>query len=162
MKNSLYDFNVKNISGQEESLTAYKGKVVIVVNVASQCGYTPQYKELETLYKKYKEQGLVILGFPCNQFGSQEPGTEADIKAFCELNFGVTFPLYAKVDVNGAHAAPLFDYLKTEKPGLLGSKIIKWNFTKFLINKEGKPVARYAPKDSPDVMVKDIEKLLRD
>ena len=130
---SVYDFTVKNIRGKDVKLDAYKGKTLLIVNTASQCGFTPQYKGLETLYRKLHGKGLEILGFPCNQFGAQEPGSEKEIEAFCEVNYGVTFPLFAKVDVNGADTAPLYQHLKAAKPGLLGSEAIKWNFTKFLI-----------------------------
>lgn len=160
MEKSIYHFSVKNMKGQKESLEMYKEKVVLIVNVASNCRYTPQYSELEALYQKYKDQGLVVLGFPCNQFAGQEPGSEKDIQQFCQLNFGVTFPLMAKVDVNGIHADPLFSYLKSSLPGILGLKSIKWNFTKFLVDKNGVPVARFAPKDRPQKMEKDIIRLL--
>lgn len=159
---NIYDFKVKTITGSEETLEKYKGKVLLILNVASECGYTKQYSELEEMYKTYKDQGLVVLGFPCNQFGGQEPGSEADIKSFCELNFGVTFPLFAKIDVNGKNASPLFTYLKESQPGLLGLKSIKWNFTKFLINQKGQPVSRYAPGDRPKDIVKEIENLLKE
>lgn len=162
MEQKIYDFKVKTISGNEETLEKYSEKVLLIINVASECGYTKQYTELEEIYKTYKDQGLMILGFPCNQFGGQEPGSEKDIKSFCELNFGVTFPLFAKVDVNGKNALPLFTYLKESLPGLLGSKSIKWNFTKFLINKKGQPVSRYAPGDRPKDFVKEIENLLKE
>ena len=155
-----YDFSAKNIDGEEKSLSAYRGKAMLIVNTASKCGFTPQYQGLETLYGKLHREGLEILGFPCNQFGGQEPGDEKEIAQFCELNFGVTFPMFAKVDVNGDNAAPLFKFLKAEKPGLLGSEAIKWNFTKFLVDREGNVVKRYAPNDTPESIAKDIEKLL--
>ena len=158
---SVYDFSVKDIHGKEQKLGRYKNKVMLVVNVASKCGFTPQYKGLEALYKKLQDRGLEVLGFPCNQFGAQEPGTEHEIESFCELNYGVTFPLYAKIDVNGASAAPLYQYLKKEKPGLLGSEAIKWNFTKFLVDRKGNVVERYAPNVEPQAIAADIEKLLR-
>jgi glutathione peroxidase len=161
MTASLYDFKVKNIEGLEKSLKDYEGKVLLVVNVASQCGFTPQYKQLEEIYKKYKDQGFEVLAFPCNQFKQQEPGNEADIKSFCEMNFGVSFPLFAKVDVNGKNEHPLFAQLKKDLPGILGTQMIKWNFTKFLIDRNGHPFSRYAPKDNPLDMSGDIEKLLK-
>lgn len=157
---SLYDITVDDIHGKPVRLSRYEGKVLLIVNVASKCGFTPQYKGLEALYKKLHGKGLEILGFPCNQFGAQEPGDAEEIKNFCALKYDVTFPMFAKVDVNGANAHPLFDYLKKAKPGLLGSQNVKWNFTKFLVDKDGNPVARYAPQESPDSLRKDIEKLL--
>ena len=157
---SVYDFSVKDIHGKTVKLERYKGKVLLIVNTASKCGFTPQYKGLEELYQKLKGRGLEILGFPCNQFGAQEPGSEQEIEGFCEINYGVTFPLFAKIDVNGKDAAPLFQHLKAEKPGLLGSEAIKWNFTKFLVDRGGSVVARYAPKDDPASLKGDIEKLL--
>ena len=157
---SVYDFTVKNIRGKDVKLDAYKGKPLLIVNTASECGFTPQYKGLETLYQKYHGKGLEILGFPCNQFGAQEPGTEKEIESFCEVNYGVTFPLFAKVDVNGDNAAPLYRHLKKEKPGLLGSEAIKWNFTKFLVDRKGNVVERYAPNAEPESITGDIEKLL--
>ena len=156
----IYDFTVDDINGKPVKLNRYKGKVVLVVNTASQCGYTPQYQGLEKLYAELKGKGLEVLGFPCNQFGEQEPGSADEIASFCELNYGVTFPLFAKVEVNGAKAAPLYKWLKKEKPGLLGSEAIKWNFTKFLLDRNGRVVARYAPTDTPESMRQDIEKLL--
>ncbi len=157
---SVYDFKVKDIHGKTVDLDRYRGKVMLIVNTASQCGFTPQYKGLEAVYEKLHGKGLEILGFPCNQFGGQEPGDEKEIAQFCELNFGVTFPMFAKVDVNGDDAAPLFKYLKAEKPGLLGSEAIKWNFTKFLVDREGTVLKRYAPNDTPESIAKDIEKAL--
>jgi glutathione peroxidase len=156
----IYDFTVEDIAGKKVSLKRYEGKVMLVVNTASECGFTPQYKGLEAIYEKLNAKGLEVLGFPCNQFGDQEPGSEDEIAAFCERNYGVTFPMFAKVDVNGERAAPLYKWLKKEKPGLLGSEAIKWNFTKFLIDREGKVVARYAPKDTPESLQDDIKKLL--
>ncbi|HVT36104.1 MAG TPA: glutathione peroxidase [Nevskiaceae bacterium] len=156
----VYDFSAKNIDGSEQKLDQYKGKVLLVVNVASKCGFTPQYKGLEEIWRKHKDQGLVILGFPCDQFGHQEPGDENEIKNFCSLSYDVTFPLFAKIEVNGANAHPLYQYLKSEAPGLLGSEGIKWNFTKFLIDKSGKVVKRYGSVDKPESIEKDIEKLL--
>ena len=157
---SIYDFTVNDIHGKPVKLDRYKGKVMLVVNTASQCGFTPQYKGLEKLYEKFHEQGLEILGFPCNQFGQQEPGDEKEIAQFCELNYGVTFPMFAKVDVNGEKAAPVYKYLKAEKPGLLGSEGIKWNFTKFLVDRKGNVVKRYAPNDTPESLAGDVEKAL--
>ena len=157
---SIYDFSVDDINGKKVALDKYKDKVMLIVNTASKCGFTPQYKGLEELYEKFHGKGLEVLGFPCNQFGSQEPGTEAEIAQFCELNYGVTFPMFAKVDVNGSSAAPLYKYLKAEKPGLLGSEAIKWNFTKFLVDRKGNVLARYAPNDTPESMAGDIEKVL--
>ena len=157
---SVYDFSVKDIHGKEQKLERYKDKVMLIVNVASKCGFTPQYKGLEALYEKMHDRGLEVLGFPCNQFGSQEPGTEKEIESFCELNYGVTFPLYGKIDVNGSNATPLYKHLKKEKPGLLGSEAIKWNFTKFLVDRKGHIVERYAPNVEPQAIAADIEKLL--
>jgi len=156
----IYDFSVKDIHGKSVSLDRYKGKVLLIVNTASKCGFTPQYKGLEALWQKYRGRGLEVLGFPCNQFGAQEPGTEDEIASFCEVNYGVTFPLFAKVDVNGDGAAPLFRHLKAAKPGLLGTEAIKWNFTKFLVDRSGEVVARFAPNDEPATLAGDIEKLL--
>ena len=157
---SIYDFSVTDISGKPVKLDRYKGRAVLIVNTASKCGYTPQYKGLEALYAKYHAKGLEVLGFPCNQFGAQEPGDAKEIAQFCAINYGVTFPLFAKVDVNGDNAAPLWKYLKAEKPGLLGSEGIKWNFTKFLVDREGRVIARFAPKDTPESIAADIEKVL--
>jgi glutathione peroxidase len=157
---ALYDFAVKDIHGKTIKLDAYKGHPLLIVNTASQCGFTPQYKGLEALYEKLHGKGLEILAFPCNQFGQQEPGDEAEIESFCEVNYGVTFPLFAKVDVNGDAAAPLYKYLKKAKPGLLGSEAIKWNFTKFLVDRNGNVVERYAPNTEPASLAGDIEKLL--
>jgi len=157
---TIYDFSAQDIHGKPRSLADYKDKVLLIVNTASKCGFTPQYKGLEALYKKLHGRGLEILGFPCNQFGAQEPGSEDEIASFCELNYGVTFPMFAKVDVNGANTAPVFQYLKKAKPGLLGSEAIKWNFTKFLVDRNGKVVDRYAPNAEPESIAGDIEKLL--
>lgn len=157
---TVYEFEVKKINGETISLSEYKGDVLLIVNTASNCGFTPQYKQLQELYEQYKEKGFTVLGFPCNQFMNQEPGTEADIQSFCELNFGVTFPLFSKVDVNGKNAHPLFQYVTEEAPGVLGVKAVKWNFTKFLVNRRGEVVGRYAPNINPKEMVQDIEKLL--
>jgi len=157
---SVYDFNAKAIDGNEVSLAAFRGKVLLIVNVASKCGFTPQYKGLEALYEKYKDGGLVILGFPCNQFGGQEPGAESEILSFCSLDYGVTFPLFSKIDVNGAKAHPLYGYLKSAKPGILGTEAIKWNFTKFLIDRKGEPLRRYAPADKPEAIDSDVKSAL--
>ncbi len=148
------------INGQHKSLTAYQGNIILIVNTASNCGFTPQYQGLETLYQNYKDKGFIILGFPCNQFGAQEPGTEAEINNFCQSNYGVTFPMFSKIDVNGDNAAPLYKQLKSEAPGLLGTEAIKWNFTKFLINKQGEVVKRYAPTDKPESLTDDIDALI--
>jgi glutathione peroxidase len=158
---TIYDFSVKDIHGKDVKMSRYKGKALLIVNTASKCGFTPQYKGLEELYRKLQGKGLEILGFPCNQFGAQEPGTEQEIESFCELNYGVTFPMFAKVDVNGRHAAPLYRYLKEAKPGLLGSGVIKWNFTKFLVDRNGNVVERYAPNAEPASIEPDIQKLLQ-
>lgn len=157
---TIHAFQAKTIDGKEVPLSQYKGKTLLIVNVASRCGFTPQYEGLEALYRKYKDQGFEILGFPCNQFGSQEPGTETEIKEFCDLNFGVTFPLFAKVDVNGANAHPLYKYLTSEKPGILGTEAIKWNFTKFLVDRQGEPVKRYASAVTPAGLEADVEAAL--
>jgi glutathione peroxidase len=157
---TVYNFEVKTIDGQTTTLAPYKGKVMLIVNVASKCGFTPQYDGLEALYEKYAAQGFAVLGFPCNQFGHQEPGTEAEIKRFCRLNYGVTFPMFAKVDVNGDGAAPLYQYLKAQRSGVLGTEAIKWNFTKFLVDKEGRVVDRFAPSTKPAELEAAIEKLL--
>lgn len=157
---SVYTYSAKSIQGTEVSLAQYQGQVLLIVNTASQCGFTPQYKQLQELYEKYKDRGFAVLGFPCNQFGKQEPGNEEEITQFCDLNYGVTFPLFAKVDVNGEHAHPLFNYLSKEAPGLLGTKSIKWNFTKFLVNRDGVVTERYAPNTEPNKISSDIEALL--
>lgn len=155
----FYNFSAKDLQGQDMKMDNFKGKVALVVNTASECGFTLQLEGLETLYKKYKDDGLVILGFPCNQFGKQEPGDEQSIAEGCVVNYGVTFPMFSKVDVNGKEAHPLFKYLKSELGGILGSKI-KWNFTKFLIDRDGKPVERFAPITKPESIEKDIKKLI--
>ena len=157
---NVHDFTVAMPGGQSQDLKDYAGKVVLVINTASKCGFTPQYKGLEVLHRKYADKGLVVLGFPCNQFGAQEPGDEEEIKTFCSLNYDVSFPLAKKVDVNGDAADPLWQHLKQQQSGLLGSRGIKWNFTKFLVDKEGKVVGRYAPTVSPESLEKDIERLL--
>jgi len=157
---SVYDFTVNDIHGKAQKLDQYKDKVLLIVNTASNCGFTPQYKGLEAIYKKLHGKGLEVLGFPCNQFGAQEPGDADAIESFCEINYGVTFPLFAKIDVNGDSAIPLYKYLKKAKPGLLGSEAIKWNFTKFLVDRKGNVVERYAPNAEPESLRGDIEKLL--
>jgi glutathione peroxidase len=157
---SIYDFSAQRLDGKAESLSDYRGQVLLIVNTASACGFTPQYAGLEALYEKLHGEGLTILGFPCNQFGAQEPGSEAEIGAFCQKNYGVTFPMFSKIEVNGANAHPLYKYLKDAKPGLLGTEAIKWNFTKFLIGKDGEPVARYAPNSKPEELEAPIRKLL--
>ena len=157
---TVHDFKATSIEGDERSLRDYAGKVLLIVNTASECGFTPQYQELQALYEQYRERGLEVLGFPCNQFGGQEPGPEDQIQTFCERRFGVAFPLFSKVDVNGAQAHPLFVHLKKAAPGLLGSKDIKWNFTKFLVDRQGNVLDRYAPATSPMSIKGDIEAAL--
>lgn len=157
----IYDFKVKTIQGEETTLAEYKGKVLLIVNVASKCGYTPQYDGLETLYTQYKNKGLVVLGFPCNQFGSQEPGSETEIQNFCRVNFGVTFPMFSKINVNGEETHPLYRYLKSEQTGILGTEAIKWNFTKFLVDREGNVVERFGSSTKPSELKDKIERLLK-
>jgi len=157
---TVYDFKATTIDGRTQSLGRYKGKVLLVVNVASRCGFTPQYAGLEALYRKYQDQGLVVLGFPCDQFGHQEPGEEKEIKEFCRLTYEVTFPMFAKIEVNGDDTHPLYRYLKSAAPGLLGSEAIKWNFTKFLVGRDGKVIRRYAPKHTPEAIEADVTPLL--
>ena len=157
---SVYDFSAQLLDGGALGLAEFKGRVLLIVNTASQCGFTPQYAGLEELYRAYRERGFAVLGFPSNQFGAQEPGTAADIGAFCERNYGVSFPMFAKIDVNGPQAHPLYRFLKKSKPGLLGSERIKWNFTKFLIDRSGRPVARFAPSTKPRELTSRIEELL--
>jgi glutathione peroxidase len=154
---TVYDFNARNIDGQEVSLSTYRGKVLLIVNVASRCGFTPQYRGLEELYERFGKDGFEVLGFPCNQFGKQEPGTDSEIRGFCDLQYGVRFPLFSKIDVNGPAAHPLYEFLKKSKPGFLGTKRIKWNFTKFLVDRDGKPVKRYPPQTTPQAIQKDVE-----
>jgi glutathione peroxidase len=158
---SIYDFEVTTIDGRPQRLSAYRGKTLLIVNVASKCGFTPQYAGLEALYRRYKDKGFVTLGFPCDQFGHQEPGDEAEIKRFCSLNYDVTFPLFAKIEVNGDSAHPLYRHLKSAKKGLLGGESIKWNFTKFLVGKDGEVLKRYAPTESPANIEKDLIPLLK-
>ena len=155
-----YDFAAKTIDGIYQSLSHYRGNALLVVNVASKCGFTPQYAGLQALYRKFKAQGLEVLGFPCDQFGHQEPGDENEIKSFCSTNYDVSFPLYAKIEVNGANAHPFYKWLKSEKAGILGTEAIKWNFTKFLIDRTGHVVRRYAPTDTPDKIEKDLAAVL--
>lgn len=160
MSSALYDIPCRRIDGSEADLSEFRGKVLLIVNVASKCGFTPQYKGLEALYEKYKDQGFEVLGFPCNQFAHQEPADEGEISQFCELNYGVTFPLFSKVDVNGSDAHPLYAHLKDQAPGVLGTRAIKWNFTKFLVNREGEVVKRIATNTEPADIAADIEALL--
>ena len=160
MSNSIYDFSVIDINGQTQSLKKYEGKTLLIVNVASKCGFTSQYTELEQIYKEYKDKGLEILAFPCNQFGAQEPGNADEIKSFCSLTYDVTFPMFSKVDVNGDDSAPVYNYLKDSLPGLLGIKAVKWNFTKFLSNHSPHPFKKYAPTDKPLSLLVDIKKIL--
>ncbi|VXB81291.1 Glutathione peroxidase [Pseudomonas sp. 8BK] len=161
MSNALFDIPVTTIKGEQKTLADFGGKAVLVVNTASKCGFTPQYKGLENVWQQYKDQGLVVLGFPCNQFGKQEPGDEGAISEFCEMNFGVSFPLFKKVDVNGSDAHPLFVNLKKSAPGLLGSQGIKWNFTKFLLSADGTVIKRFAPTTKPEDLTAEIEALLK-
>ena len=158
---SFYDFSATRIDGRSHSFSDYQGKVVLVVNTASACGFTPQLEGLQQLHERYAEQGLVIVGFPCNQFGQQDKGSNEEIAGFCLRNYGVGFPMMAKVDVNGAHAHPLFQWLKAQAPGILGTEMIKWNFTKFLIGRDGRVLQRYAPKDTPQSLAADIEAALQ-
>lgn len=157
---TIYEFKAKTIDGDEISLDQFKGTVLLIVNTASKCGFTPQYSELQQIYDTNKDKGFAVLAFPCNQFMNQEPGSEEDIKSFCELNYGVSFPMFAKVEVNGSQAHPLFNYLALQAPGVMGSKAIKWNFTKFLVDQTGIVRKRYAPSTKPNEIVKDIEELL--
>ena len=157
---SIYDFEARQIDGKVMPLSQYKGRALLIVNTASACGFTPQFGGLEELHKAYGDQGLVVLGFPCNQFGAQDPGSNDEIAQFCQLNYGVSFPMMAKIDVNGAAADPLYRWLTKEAPGLLGSTSIKWNFTKFLVGKDGQVIKRYAPNDEPAKLGKDIERAL--
>jgi glutathione peroxidase len=157
---SVHDFSARAIDGADRSLAEYKGKVLLIVNVASKCGFTPQYTGLEALQRKYADRGFAVLGFPCDQFGHQEPGNEEEIRNFCSLNYDVTFPMFAKIEVNGDGAHPLYEYLKSSAKGILGTEGIKWNFTKFLIDREGRVVRRYAPTDKPESLAADIEALL--
>lgn len=160
MTKSVHDFDMQRSNGQTQNLADYRGKVLLIVNTASQCGFTKQYAGLQQLYQAYSAQGLEILAFPCNQFGQQEPGTDTEIQQFCALNFKVSFPLFAKIDVNGVNTAPLYQYLKKQAPGLLGSQRIKWNFTKFLVDQHGEVRKRYAPTTTPEAIRADIQALL--
>ena len=160
MTSSVYDYSCQTTGGKKKSLSDYQGKVLLVVNTASKCGFTPQFGGLEELYEKYRDEGLEILGFPCNQVGKQDPGSNDEIQGFCQLNYGVSFPMFGKIEVNGSGTDPLFKHLKKEAPGALGSQRIKWNFTKFLINAEGEVVKRYAPTVKPKDIEKDVKKLL--
>ena len=153
---SLYDIDLVTIDGTLQKMEVYRGKTLLIVNVASQCGFTPQYEGLQALYEQFKDRGFVVLGFPCNQFGQQEPGGEAEIEQFCTRNFSVTFPMFANIDVNGANVHPLYQYLKSEKPGILGTEAIKWNFTKFLVGPDGTVLKRYAPNDKPETIAADL------
>lgn len=157
---SIYDFEAQLISGKTVALSEFKGKALLIVNTASKCGYTPQFGGLEALHKSYADQGLVVLGFPCNQFGAQDPGTDGEIAEFCQVNYGVSFPMMGKIDVKGPTAHPLYKWLSAQAPGLLGSKVIKWNFTKFLIGKDGQVIKRYAPTDKPADLARDVEAAL--
>ena len=158
---SIYDIDVKTIDGKPQKLEAYRGKTLLIVNVASQCGFTPQYEGLQKLYDEFKDRGFDVLGFPCDQFGHQEPGTEAEIQTFCSTTYNVTFPMFAKINVNGSDAHPLYNHLKSEKKGLLGSESIKWNFTKFLVGPDGSVLKRYAPTDTPASIREDVAQLVR-
>ena len=160
MSQTLYDFTAQRLNGEPQTLDAYRGKVVLIANTASQCGFTPQYAGLEALYRHFKDQGFVVLGFPCNQFGAQEPGDAEAIGQFCQTRYDVSFPLFAKIDVNGDNTHPLYTWLKREAAGILGTEAIKWNFTKFLINREGKVIDRYAPATRPDELAEAVEVLL--
>jgi glutathione peroxidase len=157
---TAYDFEATTLDGEARTLADYRGKAMLVVNVASKCGFTPQYAGLESLWRKYKDQGLVVLGFPCDQFGHQEPGDESEIRTFCSTQYDVSFPMFAKVEVNGPGAHPLYRYLKSEKSGVLGTEAIKWNFTKFLVDRDGRPLKRYAPTDTPEKIEKDLAAVL--
>ena len=162
MNTSIYDFKCKNSSGNEISLSDYRGKTLLIVNTASKCGFTPQYDGLQSLQDQYDSEKFSVLAFPCNQFGGQEPGTDNEIQEFCSLNFKTTFPVFSKIDVNGENAHPLYKFLCSEKKGVLGSEKIKWNFTKFLVNSDGDPVARYSSTTTPEKISKDIENLIND
>jgi glutathione peroxidase len=157
---TAYDFTARQIDGQDIALSQFSGQVMLIVNTASACGFTPQFGGLEALHKRYASQGLAVLGFPCNQFGSQDPGTDGEIAGFCQMNYGVSFPMMSKINVNGEQADPLFKWLCAEAPGLLGTKAIKWNFTKFLVGRHGQVIGRYAPTDKPESMAKDIDAAL--
>jgi len=160
MSDPVYDVPVTTITGEQKTLREHEGRVLLIVNTASKCGFTPQFEGLEALHQKYGEKGLSVLGFPCNQFGRQDPGTNDEIASFCQLNYGVSFPMFERIEVNGSGAHPLFQRLKSEAPGLLGTQKIKWNFTKFLVDRQGKVVKRFAPKDKPADIAREIESLL--
>ncbi len=160
MGQNIYDFEVRTIEGKETTLAEHQGEVLLIVNTASKCGFTPQYDGLEKLHETYHDRGLTVLGFPCNQFGGQEPGSSDEIQDFCKVRFGVTFPLFEKIDVNGPDAHPLFEHLKGEAPGLLGSRNVKWNFTKFLVGRDGEVIERFAPSTKPEAIERSIEKAL--
>jgi glutathione peroxidase len=160
MTTSAYEFSARDIDGTERSLAEFRGKPLLIVNVASKCGFTPQYAGLQQLHRQYAPQGFAVLGFPCDQFGHQEPGDEAEIRQFCQTKYDVTFPMFAKIEVNGAKAHPLFQWLKDQKPGVLGTRRIKWNFTKFLVDGSGQVLRRYAPTDKPERIAADVERLL--
>ena len=162
IKDNIYNHSCNDNSGNLQNLSAFEGQALLIVNTASKCGFTPQYNGLQELQEKFKDSGFSVLAFPCNQFGGQEPGSSEEIQEFCTVNYGINFPIFEKVDVKGEDAHPLFKYLTSEKKGLLGSESIKWNFTKFLINKEGKPIARFAPNTTPEKSSKEIENLLKD
>ena len=157
---SIYDFQARSIDGKDVALSDYRGHVLLIVNVASRCAFTPQYTGLESLYAKFKDSGFAVLGFPCNQFGAQEPGSDAEIKQFCDLTYKIGFPMFARIDVNGANAHPLFRYLEKAKPGVLGTESIKWNFTKFMVGRDGVPLKRYAPTEKPQALEEDIKSAL--
>jgi glutathione peroxidase len=157
---TVHDFSAIAIDGSERSLADFRGRVLLIVNVASRCGFTPQYEGLEAMYRSHREAGLEVLGFPCNQFGQQEPGSDAEIASYCSLTWSVSFPMFARIDVNGEHAHPLYRHLKKAAPGVLGTEAIKWNFTKFLVGKDGQVIKRYAPQDEPEKLAKDIEAAL--
>ena len=156
----LYNISVKDIDMNLIELNAYKGKTLLIVNVASKCGFTPQYKDLQNLHEKYQDKGLEVLGFPCNQFGAQEPGTNEEVKSFCDVNYNVSFKMFNKIDVNGSDASPLFKFLKHESPGIMGTEAIKWNFTKFLVNKDGQVIKRFSPKDGESEIESELQKIL--
>ncbi len=156
----LYNISVKDIDMNLVNLNAYKGKTLLIVNVASKCGFTPQYKDLQNLHEKYQDKGLEVLGFPCNQFGAQEPGTNEEVKSFCDVNYNVSFKMFNKIDVNGSDASPLFKFLKHESPGIMGTEAIKWNFTKFLVNKDGQVIKRFSPKDGESEIESELQKIL--
>lgn len=159
---TVYDFNARTIDGRDISLADYSGKILLIVNVASKCGFTPQYRGLEELYERFEKSGFEVLGFPCNQFSQQEPGSDAEIHSFCDLQYGVRFPLFSKIEVNGPGAHPLYDFLKRARPGFLGTTRIKWNFTKFLIDRDGNPIKRYSPQTKPAAIERDIQACFSD